>query len=220
MLDPPLQTLFSRFGPHTIFNPDQLVSRENALSTGTKGHQATFVRYPFSMTTWVILAGLPATGKSMLAHALASRLNSVTLDKDRIRHAIFGEALTDYTQRQDDLVMRAMLDSAKYLTERKSVDFILFDGRTFSHSSQIDAVIGAAETAGAAWRILHLSCSSRTAEERLEREGAKHPAKNRDLALYRQIEQNFEPIPYAKLEIDTSQGFETKLDAILSYLHE
>ena len=176
--------------------------------------------YPVNMTTWVILAGLPATGKSTLAHALASRLHSATLEKDRIRHSIFGEALTDYTREQNDLVMRAMLDAATYLTERKSVEFILFDGRTFSRNAQIDAVIDAAESAGATWRILHLSCADKTAEERLEREAAKHPAKNRDLALYRQIEKSFEPIPYAKLDIDTTQGFETKLDAILSYLHE
>ena len=99
------------------------------------------------MTTWVILAGLPATGKSTLAHALAERLDAVTLDKDRIRNAIFGEALTDYTREQDDLVIQAMLEAARYLTGRKRVEFILFDGRTFSQKAQIDEVIGAAEAA-------------------------------------------------------------------------
>ena len=170
------------------------------------------------MTTWVILAGPPATGKSTLAHALADRLDAVTLDKDRIRKAIFGEALTDYTREQDDLVVQAMLEAAKYLTGRKRVEFILFDGRTFSRKAQIDEVIGAAEGARAAWRILYLSCSDKTAEERLRLGAAEHPARNRDLALYKKIEQSFEPIPYAKLDIDTTQGFESKLDEILSYV--
>jgi predicted kinase len=171
------------------------------------------------MTTWVILAGLPATGKSTLAHALADHLDAVTLDKDRIRNAIFGEALTDYTREQDDLVFQAMLEAARYLTGRKGVEFILFDGRTFSRKAQIDEVIGAAEGAQAAWRILHLICSDQTAEERLRLGAAEHPARNRDLALYKKIEQSFEPIHYAKLDIDTTQGFESRLDEILSYVH-
>jgi predicted kinase len=172
------------------------------------------------MTTWVVLAGLPAAGKSTLARALESRLDSVTLDKDRIRSAIFGERLTDYTREQDDLCMRAMLDAAKYLTRREHVAFIVFDGRTFSLKEQIDEVVSAAERAGAAWRILHLSCSEEAAKERLNRVDAQHPARNRDLALYKGMQQSFEAIPYRKLDIETTAGMETKLDAILSYLHE
>jgi predicted kinase len=170
------------------------------------------------MTTWVMLAGLQATGKSTLARALASCLDAVTLDKDHIRSAIFGDALTDYTREQDDLVMRAMLDAAKYLTGRERVEFILFDGRTFSRNLQVDEVIGAAKSAGAAWRILSLSCSDPVAERRLEHQDPRHPAGNRNLALYRQVQRNFQPIPYAKLDIDTTFGIEAKLDAICRYL--
>jgi adenylylsulfate kinase len=176
------------------------------------------------MTIWVILAGLPATGKSTLARALAGRLDAATLDKDRIRCAIFGDAFTDYTREQDNLVMRAMLEAAASLTARGRPAFIVFDGRTFARNAQLDAVIGAAKEAGAAWRILHLSCSDQTAEERLERLDRvepgeeRHPARNRNLALYRRLQQDFQPIPHAKLEIDTTLGIETQLDAICSYL--
>jgi adenylylsulfate kinase len=144
----------------------------------------------------------------------------LTLDKDRIRSAIFGETFTDYTRQQDDLCMRTMIEAAKYLSGMGRMDFILFDGRTFSRKEQVEEVVNAAQSAGAGWRILHLSCSEEVAEIRLRQGVGRHPARNRDLALYKQIQQGAEPILYAKLDIETTPGFETKLESIYSYLHE
>ena len=119
------------------------------------------------MTTWVLFAGLPGTGKSTLARALAERMDAVVLDKDRVRGALFPGALTDYSAEQDQVCMRAMLEAAAYLTERRRVEYIFFDGRTFSTRAQIEEVLLAAEQAGARWRILHVTCADAVAEERL-----------------------------------------------------
>ena len=70
------------------------------------------------MMTWVILAGLPGTGKSTLARALVEQLGGVVLDKDRVREALFSAPLTDYVREQDDLCMRAIFEAAAYLTRR------------------------------------------------------------------------------------------------------
>src|SRR5271170_1769871 len=104
--------------------------------------------------TWVVLAGLPGTGKSTLARAVSARLSGAVLDKDKVREALFPGAMTDYTREQDDLCVRAMLEAAAYLTRKgaashQRVPFIFIDGRTFSKRDQIDEVVQAAERAGA-----------------------------------------------------------------------
>jgi predicted kinase len=170
------------------------------------------------MTTWVLLAGPPATGKSTLAAALERRLKAVTLSKDSVRSVLFPGSLTDYTSEQDDLCMRAILEAAVYLTAHGRVDFILFDGRTFSRRQHIDELLAAAERAGASWRILQLSCADEVVAARLSRDDPNHPARNRDMALYRKVKQDFEPILHPKLELDTTDGIEAKLDEVQHYL--
>jgi predicted kinase len=170
------------------------------------------------MTTWVLFAGLPGTGKSTLARAIAERLGAAVLDKDRVRGALFPGALTDYTAQQDELCMRAMLEAAAYLTELKRVEYIFFDGRTFSQRGQIEDVLLAAARAGARWRVVRVMCADAVAEERLARSDPSHPAKNRDAALYRRIKQQFEPIAQAKLEVDTTLGTDAVLTMVEEYL--
>jgi predicted kinase len=173
---------------------------------------------PGEPTTWVIFAGLPGTGKSSLARALAERLSAAILDKDRVRGSLFPDALTDYSAEQDQLCMRAMLGAAAYLTERRRVEYIFFDGRTFSTRGQIEDVLVPAKQAGARWRILHVTCADAIAEERLARNDPDHPAKNRDPALYRRIKQHFEPILQPKLEVDTTLGIQGVLATVEGYL--
>ena len=173
---------------------------------------------PEESATWVIFAGLPGTGKSTLARALADRLGAAILDKDRVRGALFPDALTDYSAEQDQLCMRAIVEAAAYLTERRRVKYIFFDGRTFSTRAQIEDVLLAAKQAGARWRILHVTCADAVAEERLARNDPGHPAKNRDPALYRRIKQHFEPILQPKLEVDTTLGVDRQLAAVEAYL--
>jgi predicted kinase len=173
---------------------------------------------PGESSTWVIFAGLPGTGKSSLARALAEHLDAAILDKDRVREALFPGALTDYSAEQDQLCMRAMVEAAAYLTQHRRAKYIFFDGRTFSTQEQIEGVLLAARQARARWRILHVTCTDAVAEERLARNDPNHPAKNRDPALYRRIKQHFEPIQQPKLEVDTTLGVDRALAAVEAYL--
>ena len=63
----------------------------------------------------VLMAGLPGTGKSTLAKAIAQGVAGVVLDKDAVRAVLFPESLTAYTCTQDDFVIQVMLSTAEYL---------------------------------------------------------------------------------------------------------
>jgi predicted kinase len=170
------------------------------------------------MTMYVLMAGLPGTGKSTLARELRSRMGGVVLDKDLIRAALFPDGTTDYSAEQNDLCVDAMLRSAAYLAERGTVPFVFLDGRTFSRRAQIDRVLSAAKEAGAEWRVLHLRCADEVAEARLAGSGGRNPARNRNAELYRRLKASFEPIPYPALELNTAADFEGAVARAMAYL--
>ena len=60
----------------------------------------------------VLMAGLPGTGKSTLAQALASCFKGAVLSKDEIRHSLFAPGDIEYSTEQDDFVMEIMLQTA------------------------------------------------------------------------------------------------------------
>jgi adenylylsulfate kinase len=171
-------------------------------------------------TIWIILAGLPATGKSTLAQKLAIQLERCTvLDKDRVRAALFPGPMTDYTAAQDALCMQAMIEAAAYMTRNELAGYVIFDGRTFSRRAHIDEVITAADTAGAGWKILHMTCSDAAAEARLYMPDPEHPAGNRNAALYYRVKAEFEPILRQKLDLDTTEGVDAVVQQAIEYIH-
>ena len=170
------------------------------------------------MTIYVLMAGLPGTGKTTLAKALSERLNSTVLNKDEIRAALFPGKLTDYTREQDDLVFNAILQAANYLAVRNRTEFIFLDGRTFSRREQVEQAVHAAEIAGCPWRILYTTVPEGVAEARLRFDSNTHPAVNRTIEMYREVRGRFEPIEHPLLQIDTSQSLELCVSQTLEYL--
>jgi|SRR5215469_4186861 len=168
----------------------------------------------------VLLAGLPATGKSTLARSLADRLNGALLSKDAIRHVLFAPRDVEYSTVQDDFVLQIMLETAAWTLRKDPARLVLLDGRTFSRRYQIDMVLNAAQELHQPWRVLECVCSDESARSRLEMQSAsgEHPAGNRTYALYLEVKARFEPITLPKTVIDTDQPLDICLQKALAVL--
>jgi predicted kinase len=168
----------------------------------------------------VIMAGLPGTGKSTLAQALAQRLSGAVLDKDSIRASLFQPAYVEYSQSQDDFCQEIMLQTAAYLLSKHADLKVLLDGRTFSRRYQRDRVIEFCSQAGTTWAMLECVCSEATALGRIAEAVAanSHLAANRTAELYREIRKAWEPIDQPKLVIDTDETLESCVDRAVHYL--
>jgi predicted kinase len=168
----------------------------------------------------VIMAGLPGTGKSTLARALAQRLAGAVLDKDAIRASLFEPPYVEYSLAQDDFCGEVMLQTAAYLLTKHAELKVLLDGRTFSRRYQRDRVIELSSQIGASWAILECVCLEATALARIADAVAanNHLAANRTPELYREIQEAWEPIDHPKLIIDTDENIESCIDRALRYV--
>jgi len=169
-------------------------------------------------TMFVIMAGLPGTGKTALSEALAKRLGGVVLSKDKVRAALFPPGAITYSGGQNDFCMSVVLMAAQRIAAEHSVPFIFLDGRTFSRTLHVKQVVQAAGLVSAAYSILHLHCPESLALKRIKRDRERHPAKNRDPLLYFLVKSYFEPITLPKLEVDTSLILEECVEQCAAYL--
>ena len=163
----------------------------------------------------VMFAGLPGSGKSTLARALAEETGAVVLDKDQIRAALFPPEAIEYTTRQDDFCVTLLLQTARYLFERDAARTVILDGRPFSQRYQVDQVLDFCRLGGYPLRIIECVCPVETAEERLQQ---AHVARNRGVALYREMRARAEPIVAAHLVVDTTQPLEDCIQRCRKYL--
>lgn len=154
----------------------------------------------------VLMAGLPGTGKTTLAHELTARTDGRVIGKDEIRYAIFSAGEIEYSTRQDDFCLEIMLQTAEYFLEKDRNRHIFLNGRTFSRCYQIENVIRAAESMRQSWRILECVCPEDIVRRRLEEQisSGSHPAGNRTFELYLEVKSRFELILQPKTVIATS----------------
>jgi len=168
----------------------------------------------------ILMAGLPATGKSTIARRLALDLPAILLDKDSIRAALFPPSEIDYSVDQDDLCARAMLQAAQYVLRRDRAKHVILDGRPFLRAYQVTECAQVAQGLGVPLRVIQCYCSDDAARARLARDSREgsHVAANRDFRLYQALKDRFEPIAQEKLLVNTDEALEACLQSSLAYL--
>jgi predicted kinase len=171
----------------------------------------------------VAFAGLPGTGKSTLARALADRLAAtpvLLLDKDTVRHTLFGAALTAYDRDQDDMVVDLLYQATAWQVRRDPATTVILDGRTHSRSYQLAQVRRLAADLDQPLLVVECVCDRPTALARLRRDHAAgtHPATNRTPDLHDRLHTAAAVIGEPKLVLDTATPLEHTLTRLLAAL--
>jgi predicted kinase len=165
----------------------------------------------------LLIAGLPATGKSRLGAALAQELGGHVIDKDLLRAALFEPSRVEYSAEQDDFVFSLMQQAAEWLWRREPALWIVLGGRTFARRSLRQEVYAWAAGQRQPVARIECVCSETLIQERLR---APHPARNRDWAMWQQLRDRFEPLDADEphLRLDSGGPFEDCVAETLTYL--
>ena len=167
----------------------------------------------------VAMAGLPGSGKSTIAQGLARRLPGHVINKDEIRLQLFKQDEIDYSQAQDAVCFHEMLRLAENRLTGRPGDWIILDGRTFSRAADFEQVKSLAVEIREPLYVIECVCSDEQARKRIEADlqSGKHPAANRNFALYLEVKKRQEPRPYPALRLETGLDLGTCLSLCLSY---
>lgn len=168
----------------------------------------------------VVMAGLPASGKSTLARKLRAPLNAKLYDKDEVRAYIFGEHV-DYSREQDDVCLDIIYLATQQLLEKNTSLNVILDGRSYSRSYQVEAIQELSKQTQTPLVMIECRCSEASARHRLLADKESHPAVNRNFELYQHSRAHAEPIPEPKLLLDTdAQTPDGCLPSCLKYIQK
>ena len=153
----------------------------------------------------VALAGLPGTGKSTLARALAARLDAPLLDKDVVRAALFRPQELEHSTAQDELVMACIHRAVEFLARQGRAAAVVLDGRTYSRRAQLEALRALAARLTAPLALIECTAAPEVVRARLARDLAAgaHPAADRTPELFDRLRSVAEPIEGPKLVLAT-----------------
>ncbi len=168
----------------------------------------------------VLLTGLPGSGKSHLARALAAALPADVLDRDTIRDAIFPPHDLDYSAEQNELASQVTYRVAEYILLRDPQRVLILDGRPFSKHAQVEEVAALAQRVAHPLCVIYCWSPDAVVRRRLEEDiqSTGNTAAGRDMEKYLRIKASFEPLRVAHLSVNTDRPIEEVVRDVYAYL--
>ena len=161
----------------------------------------------------VMICGLPGTGKSTLAKAVAEKIDAVYLNSDSIRLGMLEER--EYTEEEKKQVYEAMFEkSGEELKKGKNV---VLDATFYKKELREDAK-ETADEAGTKIFIIECVTHEDLLKERILKRKKEETESEADFEVYKKVKMQFEPIEGEHLAVDTSMELERQIELVLAYL--
>jgi predicted kinase len=168
----------------------------------------------------VLLAGLPGAGKTTLARRLAPAIGGTVLNRDDMRDAVFPAEFLDYSVEQNAIATETLFEVVAYLLERPRPRYLIVDGKPFARRSEIERLREIVEQRRARLMIVHCDPAPAVIDARLSRDLANptNVRAERNPAKAARIRQEFEPIDFPHLRLDTSGHLDDLVAQCVAFL--
>ena len=162
-------------------------------------------------TMLILVCGLPGTGKTTVAEAIAKKKNARILSTDIIRKEMIGNPA--YTDDEKDMVYHMLFNMAGMML--KDGRNVVLDG-TFYKKELRDNVRELATKTKSELSIVEVVCDERVVRERLAKRCKTCCASDADFAVYKKLKTSFEQIKKKHFTINTSGAWQKQADDIAS----
>ncbi|MDZ7746119.1 MAG: AAA family ATPase [Halobacteriales archaeon] len=148
------------------------------------------------MNTLVAISGVPGTGKTTVAEAIADRIDATVLRTDVVRKELYDDP--EYTETETETVYDEVLERAR---KRLATENVVVDA-TFRTREVRDAARVVAEETDSVFRLVGVDCDDAVVRERIrERTDDESDA---DIEVYELFREQYEPLDAPDLVVDNS----------------
>lgn len=160
---------------------------------------------------FIVVSGLPGTGKSYLCRKLVERLPFIILESDALRKTLFS--LPSYSQAESSRLFRAIHLLIQRLL-KQGVSLIL-DATNLSERYR-ERLYSIAERLNAKLILVRVEAPPEVVRERLKARGENPESKSdADWQVYRKMEPSVQKIQRNHFAVDTSRDIAPVLDKIV-----
>lgn len=147
----------------------------------------------------ILICGYPGVGKTTLANELGPLINAVILSTDKIRKELIDKP--NYSEEEKKLIYNILLLIVKYL-HNNGINCIL--DATFNNQKAIEDIKKGLNLTDDQFKIIECICPEELVISRIQKR--KRGYSDADVAIYRMIKENYEPLKEKHITVDTSQS--------------